>query len=173
MPDGKFTLKNRMRQPLPLEYAGRSISLASGGILKCTEAEFVCAEIQRNLTGKRLKLIGVPIKVQSKEEPVHAEEEVYEVNAKDPVVCEMVPATVEHVQEVELEGEKDGDSLTSKSGEPDNGTVEVDVGHMETMDTCGELEDLMRQEDTISLCPEPAKKRKRSRSGKRDNEDQE
>jgi hypothetical protein len=158
MQDGKFKLKNRMRQPLPLEYAGKSISLAAGGILECTETEFSCAEIQRNIKGERLKLIAVPVEVKDREDhdveifqpstssflTVCAEEEVQEVTIKDPIVHEMAPETAGPVQEAELEEEKDGNSLTSKSGEPDNGTVE------------------------------PAKKRrKRSRSGKRDDKDQE
>jgi hypothetical protein len=177
MQDGKFELKNRMRQPLPLEYAGKSISLAAGGILECTETEFSCAEIQRNIKGRRLKLIAVPVKVQPEgnlEAAIHAEEEVQEVTIEDPIVYEMAPETAGPVQEAELEEEKDGDSLTSKSGEPDNGTVEVAVGHVETINACGGSQDPMRQEDDISLCQEPAKKRrKRSRSGKRDDKDQE
>jgi hypothetical protein len=146
MQDGKFKLKNRMRQPLPLEYATKSISLAAGGILECTEAEFLCAEIQRNINGKRLKLIAVPMEIQPKEDlatAVHAEEEVQEVIMEDLIVHEMVPETAGPVQEAELEEEKDGDSLTSKSSEPDNGTVE----------------------------PPTKKRRKRSRSGKRDDKE--
>jgi hypothetical protein len=144
---GKFELKNRMRQPLPLEYAGKSISLAAGGTLWCTEAEFLCSEIQRNINGKRLKLIAVPLEIQPKEDlatAVNEVEKVQEVIVEDPVVHEMAPEMAGPVQEVESEAEKDGDSLTLKTVEPDNETVE------------------------------PAKKRrKRSRSGKKDGKDQE
>lgn len=144
MQDGIFKLKNRMRQPLPLEYAGKSISIPAGGILECTEAEYACAEIQRNIRGKRLRLIAVPSPIEPKEVPLETESEKPEVVIEDPVVHEMAPEEAGLTQEVELEEEKDGDSLTSFSDEPDNGTVE------------------------------PAKKtRKRSRSGKRDDKDQE
>ena len=178
--EGKeFILKNRLRQPLPLEYAGKSISLHAGASFSCTEAEFLCVEIQRHIRAKRLKLISSPVIFHPRKTMattgVVAPKVTIRVPAPkvvilDPDMSKMAPETTGATQATALEVEKEDDSLTSFSGVADNETVEVAMGQVETINAC----DVSEQEDDIASCPEPVKKRrKRTRSGKKDDTNQE
>jgi hypothetical protein len=50
-------LKNMLRQPLPLEYVGGSLSIPSRGKFFCEPAHLATGPIARNLSSKRLSII--------------------------------------------------------------------------------------------------------------------
>ena len=54
-------LKNMLRQPLPLEYAGGSLSIPSRGKFFCEPAHLATGPIARNLSSKRLSIIDDPV----------------------------------------------------------------------------------------------------------------
>lgn len=118
-----YKLKNRMRQPLPLEYSGKSVSIGGGGFLEVTESEYEGAAIQRHIP-ERMKVVAVTDASLPKKEPVKEVETKVEKVNMDPVVHEMAPSSnVENDDDTQVV-EKDGESLTSFYSEADNEKVE-------------------------------------------------
>jgi hypothetical protein len=94
-------LKNMLRQPLPLEYAGGSLSIPSRGKFFCEPAHMATGPIARNLSSKRLSVI---------DDPISDNEEVDKKSFED-VVLDDVPIIQDEVPNTSNE-EQCNDNLT-------------------------------------------------------------
>ena len=83
-------LKNMLRQPLPLEYAGGSLSIPSRGKFFCEPAHLATDPIARNLSSKRLSIIDDPISDNEKVDKKSFEDVILD---DVPIIPDEIPNT--------------------------------------------------------------------------------